>query len=163
MDRFYTGIGSRQCPVEICQVMTGIAYILYSKDYILRSGGADGADSAFEEGAGDRKEIYLPWKKFNGNTSPLFKPTKEAFELAATIHPVWEQLSYGAKCLHARNCHQVLGLDLQTPSEFLICWTLGGGERGGTATAMKLAKQHDIPVINLAVDNLKDIEDLYDR
>jgi len=33
--------------------------------YTLRSGGANGADTAFEEGC-CRKELYLPWPGFNG-------------------------------------------------------------------------------------------------
>ena len=38
--------------------MTKISRHYHSKGYVLRSGGADGADSAFERGAGDLKEIY---------------------------------------------------------------------------------------------------------
>jgi hypothetical protein len=151
MKHYYTGIGSRKTPPEICELMTKIASLLEEFGYTLRSGGADGADSAFEAGVRSElnKEIYLPWKKFNGSTSKHTKPSPEAFLMASTIHPVWDKLSYGAKALHARNIHQVLGADLNTPSELLICWTDGGGVTGGTATAIKIAKQRNISVWNL--------------
>ena len=41
--------------------------------------------------------------------------------------------------IHSVLHQQVLGLDLKTPSKFLICWTPEGKEKGGTATAIKLA------------------------
>lgn len=150
--KFYTGIGSRETPKEVMYSYSGFhetANQLYLFGWTLRSGGADGADSAFELGAADRKEIYLPWKGFNGNSSPLYNISDEAYELAATIHPAWERLSGGAKNLHARNCYQILGLDLKTPSEFVICWTKDGKDIGGTRTAIVLARQNNIPVYNL--------------
>lgn len=157
--RFYTGIGSRETPEDILLYMRQAASSLASDGWTLRSGGADGADSAFEEGAKEsarfhnelpKMEIYLPWKNFNKNPSPLFEPTKEALELASQFHPAWWNCSYGAKRLHARNGHQVLGLDLKTPSEFVVCWTKAALFQGGTAQAMRIATHHKIPIYNLA-------------
>ena len=145
---YYTGIGSRETPINVLAHMTEIANKLQLRGYTLRSGGAEGADTAFENGS-TLKEIYLPWYKFNDNKSHLFSPTQEAFEMAGKIHPDWDKLSWGAQKLHARNVHQVLGKDLKTPSEFLVCWTKNGKESGGTATAIKLAKLHNILVFNL--------------
>lgn len=153
-NKIYTGIGSRQAPGDIIFVMNGIGYALAKKGYTLRSGGADGSDAAFETGCdsgGGNKEIYLPWKNFNNNQSFLYNVSTKALELAETIHPAWGVCSYGAKKLHGRNCYQVLGLDLNTPSNFLICWTMDGQEKGGTRTAIVLAKRHKIPVYNLAI------------
>lgn len=155
MKYFYTGIGSRVTSKEVCNAMTKIAKRLQEEEFTLRSGGADGADFAFELGAGYKKEIYLPWKNFNSNKSELFIPSESAMKLASEIHPVWDKLNRGGKLLHARNCHQVLGKNLNTPSDFLICWTLGGGVSGGTATAMKLADKWNIPVYNMADDKYK--------
>ena len=118
----YTGIGSRETPTELKNDIKSIVEHLNKKGYTLRSGGAPGADSFFEEHA-EKKEIYLPWRGFNGNTSLLFNPTPEAFEMAQKYHPNWGRLSYGAKKLMARNCHQVLGLDLKSPTDFIVCWT----------------------------------------
>jgi len=49
--------------------MTKIAQRMSEKGFVLRSGGAKGADEAFENGAGE-KEIYLPWRGFRDNPSP---------------------------------------------------------------------------------------------
>lgn len=147
--KFYTGIGSRVTPHAICAQMTEIARAMARDGFVLRSGGADGADLAFERGAGEAKNIYLPWRRFNGNLSPLFTPSPEAHAMAETFHGGWAWLTAGAQKLHARNVHQVLGLDLQTPSLRVVCWTPGGRLIGGTATAIKIALAHGIEVTNL--------------
>lgn len=157
MTKSYAGVGSRATPVEIQKIMYDIAQRLASKDYILRSGGAEGADLAFEEGCGvvgGKMEIYLPWPKFNGSDSPLTRPSSDAVEMASTIHPAWSKCSSSARLLHGRNAHQVLGANLDDPVEFLICWTLKGETVGGTATAINLAIRNKIPIYNLATDKL---------
>lgn len=151
-DRFYTGIGSRKTPFAVLRIMQRIAKNMNTVGYILRSGGAVGADSAFEKGAGDKKEIYLPWLGFNSNQSTLL-PTEEAFEMAAKYHPAWHNCDDRARAFHARNCHQVLGHDLKTPTTMVICWTLASSEGGGTGQAVRIAKAYGIKV-----DNLADIE-----
>ena len=110
----YAGIGSRETPIEVQQMMTSVARYLPSKGWTLSSGGAGAADSAFESGAGRRTQIWLPWKGFNGNPSELYYPSQKAFELASSIHPAWGRCSEGARKLHARNMYQVLGADLNT-------------------------------------------------
>jgi len=50
--KFYTGVGSRKTPLSILKVMRKLGYKLAIDGWMLRSGGADGADSAFEKGAG---------------------------------------------------------------------------------------------------------------
>jgi hypothetical protein len=153
MDKiYYTGIGSRETPQVILDQMVQLARHYAKKGYILRSGGADGSDFAFAQGCdleGGQKEIYLPWRGFNKNDSPLHNVTQEMLDLAESIHPAWTACSQGAKKLHARNTCQVLGEDLKTPSKFLVCWTPDGKERGGTRTAIVLAKQNNIPVYNI--------------
>lgn len=154
----YAGIGSRHAPPDILERMTVAAGRLARTGYTLRSGGAEGADTAFELGAGDMKEIYLPWRGFNNNPSPLHPPSSEAFDLAASFHPGWHRLSPAAKKLMARNSHQVLGADLKSPSGFVVCWTPDGAETeaqrgpktGGTGQAIAIAGRHGIPVFNLA-------------
>lgn len=148
--KYYSGIGSRETPLYIINKMTELAIKLESEGYTLRSGGADGADKAFELGAVN-KEIYLPWKGFNHSDSELYHVSTEATEIAKRIHPAWNSCSPGAKKLHSRNIYQVLGYDLKTPSEFVICWTTGGKIVGGTATAINLALSLNIPVYNLAI------------
>lgn len=153
----YTGIGSRSTPKEVQHKMHRIAQFLSSRNFILRSGGADGADSAFELGALS-KEIYLPWENFNKNESLLFPPKKEAYILAEKYHPKWDYLRDSVKALMARNMHQVLGWELNAPSKFTVCYTADGGDSGGTGQALRLCRDLKIPVFNLYHE--KSVEEL---
>lgn len=78
--------------------------------------------------------------------------------MAAAHHPAWERLGRGARSLHARNCHQILGRDLNDPAAFVVCWTPDGAttdpgpSTGGTGQALRIAAAHGIPVFNLARD-----------
>lgn len=155
--RFYTGIGSRETPGEIEVLIAKVARICARDGRVLRSGAAPGADAMFEKHArahGGRCEIWLPWPGFEGHESTLL-PSPEAFDIAATVHPAWSRLRGGARKLHARNVHQVLGADLCTPSSFVVCWTPGGETVGGTATALRLAERNSIPIMNLALESVR--------
>lgn len=147
----YSGIGSRETPDTILTIFTRVAKYLATQDCILRSGGADGADLAFEHGCDlvpGTKEIYIPWRGFNNSTSTLVVSDPKAFELAAKYHPAYHRLSQGAQKLMARNCHQVLGLTLESPADFIICYTRGGTGAGGTGQALRIAKDYNIPVFD---------------
>ena len=163
--KYYAGIGSRETPTDIQNIMTQIASKLEAKDYILRSGGAIGADTAFEIGVIDNshKEIYLPWKNYNNNNSSLFDLDNFniTYDIAKQFHPKFNSLSPGAKKLISRNTYQILGLDLKTHSEFIICWTIDGKLKGGTAQALRIANHHNIPIYNLG--NKKDFNNIIDR
>lgn len=138
-----------------------IAGAMHRHGYTLRSGGAKGADYAFELGC-DRvrggREIFVPWDGFENRRMEYGIPDK-AFELAGLVHPAWEKLSEGARKLHARNCMQVLGPNLDDPSRMVICWTDGGKMVGGTRTALKLAEDRKIPIHNLAVLKISELEE----
>ena len=144
--KFYAGIGSRQTPPAIMNLMTRAARELRNLGFVLRSGAADGADAAFEIGAAGVAEIYLPWRGFNGSGSSLYTITSAALKLASRHHPKWPILTHGAQKLHARNCYQILGKDLDTPVKFVLCWHNG---TGGTMQAVRIAESCRIPVFNL--------------
>ena len=46
---------------------------------------------------------------------------------------------------HARNTHEVLGKDCNTPSKFVLCWTEG---IAGTQQVVRVAEGYGIPVCN---------------
>jgi len=146
---FYTGIGSRSTPLEVQAIMGRIAKYLKACGYVLRSGGASGADKAFEVHAGELKEVYLPWEGFNSSSSPYHSPSDEAYVLAEKYHPAWHRLKPSVKALMARNMHQVLGLSLDSPSRFAVCYTQDGYDSGGTGQALRLCRDLNIPVFNL--------------
>jgi len=147
---YYTGVGGRRVPEDIYGVMKLVAEVLAGLGYILRSGGADGSDKAFEEGAdagGGEKRIWRPRDA-----------TPEAIKIAGRYHGAWHLCNEHARKLHGRNVFQVLGRNLRTPSLFVLCWTWDGciyhGDRkketGGTGTAISVASENGIPVYNLA-------------
>jgi hypothetical protein len=160
----YSGIGSRESPLDILEKMERLSHS-FQDEWVLRSGGAPGADSAFEKGiTNGNKEIYLPWRQFNDNPSPLFSVSKEAQEMASKFHPNWNNLSPAVKKLMGRNAYQVLGYDLNSPAAFVLCWTPDGCEStktrtshtGGTGLAISLASSLFIPVINMFNKNWQD-------
>ncbi len=159
-ERAYAGIGARATPEDVKQLMARAAEFLVAERWVLRSGGAAGADRAFMRGAhaadGDF-EVYLPDGGYRGfeDLTPG-GPSPAAYELARRTHPAWARCSARVRALHARNSHQILGPDLDDPVRFVLCWTpdgsLDGSSRasGGTGQALRLAAQRGIPVLNLA-------------
>lgn len=161
MVKFYAGVGSRTTPPAIILQMQLLAMTAALHGWTLRSGGAEGADNAFENGASlipGNVEIFLPWKQFNDNNSEFTSPTPAAIDMAYQIHPGRKNLKQTHLLLHGRNMHQVLGYHLNTPVEFVVCYTADGCERrseysgntGGTGTAILLADRCCIPVFNLS-------------
>ena len=134
--------------------MSSIAEQLSPIGWQLRSGGAYGADLAFERGA-RHKEIHLPWDGYNnvriGPNHIVPDPTPEMVDVAARHHPAWENLSDAVKMFMVRNTTIVLGKDLKSPVKMVICWTDGGQEIGGTSHAIRIARSYDVPVFNIAL------------
>ena len=155
----YTGVGSREVPFDTYQLIVRIATELNELGYTLRSGGANGCDSAFEAGGLSNSEIFIPWVGFNhrSGTQYIVPNLKREEAVKITIEVIgkshWNNLSEGAKKLHTRNAYQVLGKDLNSPSRFLVCYTKEGKTVGGTATAIKLAEKFKVPVYNLGTED----------
>lgn len=165
--KYYTGVGSRDIPEESYNLLQEVSKRLGSMGWVLRSGGAVGADTAFETGVGKsgKAEIYLPWARFNDRGVGTFhdgceyiNPVDlchgdwlEAHKKVSEVHPAWNRLKNSVRTLHTRNVFQVMGRDLKTPSKFLICYApiQGDSVKGGTATAYNLAKSLDIPCFNI--------------
>ena len=151
--QYYAGIGSRQTPSNILGKMRKIAKDLCCyKDLILRTGGAHGADTAFEAGCmdgGGTAHLFLPWRAYNDRFTNVVmeSPTIEAIELAKVFHPVANRLSDGALKLHGRNSHIILGPNLDEPVLFVICYAIPN--KGGTSQALRIANHAKIPIINL--------------
>lgn len=147
----FAGVGSRKTPDPVQETLRSACQRLAELGFMLRSGGADGADKACEQGcdAGrGNKEIYLPWRNFNKNKSDLYTVSDTAKKVALYYYgrPFSSQ---AVEKLMGRNCYQVLGHDLRSPASFVLCWTVDGGPTGGTGQAIRVARDHDIPVFNL--------------
>lgn len=177
MEIYYAGIGSRKTPKDVCRKMFTAGRILWEAGFTLRSGGARGADTAFESGAlfaatgkestdegvyrrkVDGIEIYLPYQKFNRHPSERYGTTKAARDIARQYHPNWEILSCTGRDFMGRNAYQILGSGLNTPVSFVLCWTPGGRFTGGTGQALRHAKDLGIPILNFGVDDDERISD----
>lgn len=181
MKKYFAGIGSRKTPTDILKLMESIAFKLGSIGYTLRSGGAEGADKAFENGAdkgGYDKEIYTPEN---------FDKSKENLEfchkyLLPVIDPGrnFFKFRYKTKLLLCRNVHQILGEpDTQTakqltfdedrcsisplldivPVKFVVFWipteNIWDLDAGGTKYAVRIASNLNIPCFNLFDTNTK--------
>lgn len=120
--------------------MTLMAAKLGERGWILRSGGARGADTAFAAGA-TRKEVFRP-------SGPI---PQTALDSVAHYHPAPWRLNACTWRLHARNAQIVLGANLDDPVCFVLCWTPGGSGSGGTGQALRIARAHGIPVYDIGL------------
>ena len=94
--------------------------------------------------------MYLPWPKYNGHTEATLKdPTDVAVHNVAQYVPHWDYCKESVRKLHGRNMHIILGDTLDTPVDFVICYTPNGKPIGGTAIAMNIATAYGVPIFNL--------------
>lgn len=148
---YYAGIGSRETPLVFLSLFEALGEYLGKQGLVLRSGHAIGADQAFERGCDrvrGKKEIWLPWKRFEGSNSEYVLELQAAYDIAKVYHSRWDRLKPGAQKLQARNSHQVLGLDLNTPVSFIVCWTEGGLSGGGTGQAIRIGSAYNVPIFD---------------
>lgn len=158
----YAGIGSRETPDSVLMDMRIMARVLGQRGWQLRTGGARGADQAFELGAlTDAKvqsEIHVPWNGYNNRSlkEPGVICPLDGSEIDAEIrvvtrsfHPAWEKCSEAARRLHMRNTTILLGANLRSYVHMVICWTSNGHNKGGTGQGMRIAQGAKIPIFNL--------------
>jgi hypothetical protein len=152
----YAGIGSRETPDDVLYVIERLAVRSAFAGELLRSGGAKGADMAFERGC---DSVHGPKEIFRAADC-----TPEAIALSEPHHPAWGLCSPYAKKLHGRNAMIILGKRLNDPVSLVICWTEGGKPKGGTAQGIRIAEHYGIPVFNLGIrDNLAFAKSLIPR
>ena len=152
----YAGIGHRDLggfrepntnePVE--NVMAWIAGVLEKLGYTLNSGGAKGADAAFEYGVKQpaHKNIFHPEDA-----------TETTRAIAQERHPAHERLHGHALDLYARNTNQVFGRNLDNTIDFVVCYTKDGCEShetrsrdsGGTGQAIEMATRKGARAFNV--------------
>lgn len=161
-----TGVGRRKSPPLAISQGRQLASLLVRHGHHIRTGEAGGMDQAFREGVDhvdpSFKRVYTArdtrWCEARGKEyiacpeSPLWG---HAMAIASSHHPNWEAVkrNHWALMLHSRNPFQVLGEDLNSPSDALIFWAppIAGSTRviGGTNTSVAIALEWDIPVFNL--------------
>ncbi|MFZ4217025.1 hypothetical protein ACEV6Q_04065 [Enterobacter ludwigii] len=158
--KYYTGVGSRDTPSDVLELMMKVARKLAMQGWVLRSGGAGGADTAFLRGAidaGGVYENYVAWKGFSKEFTEILPDYEKSLNVLSSVENLnpriySRSLKDSVLRLHSRNVNQVLGMNLSTPSKFVILYAPEDGINkvtGGTNTAYQVAKQFDIPVFNL--------------
>lgn len=152
MSKFYAGIGSRQTPAHILPVMEAMGRVWGSAGWTLRSGGAAGADSAFEAGA---RAVGGTIESWNPRLDRIVEhPWAVRAAASVTTEFPLAAMKPFVRNLIVRSMYQVLGEDGQSPVSFVMCWTPTADpcdpKAGGTRYACRLARAHGIPVHNLA-------------
>ena len=172
----YAGGGSRQTPSEVLEAMADIAQTLGDAGTALSTGGAHGADKAFETGALRTDApitVHTPWPGYNGyrpgrdpetdidvvHPKPASTIQGHAYiDLAREHHPYWSRCSRGARALFLRNVSILAGAlddDGETlPVRAVIAYTPNGlptgREAGGTGHTLRTAAALGIPCMNLS-------------
>lgn len=103
------------------------------------------------------KQLIAQAEEIVSEIHPFWKAEKDAI---AAGKPLAKTMSKGAKSLHTRNVFQVLGRDLKSPSEFLVCYApvdKQGIPKGGTRTAWMIAQKYGIPCFNFATQSKEEI------
>lgn len=139
----------------LCEIgMDGIAQKAYSKAVDLGLA----KESQFEVYVADQYNIRrstLPRKHLaTVRNKDLISETER---IASEVHPAWDRCNEWVRGMHSRNCHQILGYDLQSPVDAVICWTPDGAVVGGTATALKLSMKASIPIFNLGTKDKESV------
>lgn len=171
MTKIITVIGSRTITISEFNTLKDIVKYYSERGYIVRSGGAEGADYAATKAK--RPQIYIPWEGFNylyhdGKTIfslPYLNNNKFAEEVVKKIHPAPSKLTSAAWKLHMRNVYQILGDRGDTVSSavfFCADEDSKGNVSGGTRTAIEIARSLNIPTYNIRNQdfNWRDINEI---
>lgn len=183
-----TVIGSRETPMSAQDLITWFSHMVQQYQGLVRSGGAPGADSACERGITNplAKQIFLPFANFNGVKSGVGVYTLDqlhtrhqhaAEEIASRFHPNWNAVlrNPAAVKLMTRNVFQILGPDLNAPSDVVVMWAKGSHNLvakkdsqnrifdvpGGTGLAVRLAYHLEIPILHVDLPEHQNILQAY--
>lgn len=156
----YAGIGSRSITEKETETIIKIANKL-SKKFILFSGNSEGSDIAFERGSNNRCVLFLPWTSFNAEKYQLINcldsyvlGKSEIGNKSIDRYYPNQSIKYGVKMMMSRNYHQVMGYNEYPKVSFLICCAnenSNGDVEGGTGHVVRIARDHNVPVINIRI------------
>lgn len=163
MTKIVTGIGTRKPPAndeDLNETMRIFCYFAVKMGWRLRSGGAIGMDQWFERLWDDNKEIYIHeprvGRRVHGENGAIHIDdyrADQAKKIALGIHPNPKALKPDGVALHTRNIFQVLGENLDNPSDIIVYYAKfdddGAEITGGTRTAVVFGKQQQINHFNL--------------
>lgn len=171
LELIFTGVGHRKgVPDPIRNMATNITSWLCARGVKLRTGDATGMDEIFRTAAPkDMCQFFAPHGRYNKHPdATMISPSStlpcyysQARDITANTHPAYHHIGDFERELHIRNAFEVLGTELNQPSNFLLCWTKDGAEAkttretGGTGQAIRLALHYNIPVFNFQAPNFE--------
>ncbi len=147
--KYYAGIGARKVSADVLAEIDKLALLFAGARYVLRSGGAAGCDSAWQNGSQNNYTLYL-----------AEHATNAAIEMASRFHPNWKACNSHVCKLHGRNMMILLGPQLNDPVDFVCCWTPSGRAVGGTGQALRAAEFFGIPIFNLGRGDAPDLRSI---
>lgn len=175
--KYYTGIGSRDISPDTYQLLVDIGERMAEKGYVLRSGGAQGADQAFQEGAckvdPDKTEIWLPDSTFENkrlqdakflgsNYTVPDNSTREAAEEWLIDSGVVKNIrskNLKSRKLLCRNVYQVVGgtCPILMPRKWLssvVIYATNEEEiyKKGTRVGVWTGRHFGVPTYNVMID-----------
>lgn len=175
--KYWTGIGSRDVSPKIKELQISIGERMAKLGYVLLSGGAGGSDDNFHQGVCNvdpsLAEIYLPWntfrkdeRTFNTKGSVFIAPDRNDFDIAKSYYeehdiiPWLNNMKQAAQKLHLRNYNQIFGEGVSYPQTSVVIYATNedekGNIKGGTATAIKVARNEKIPTFNLMISEQRE-------
>lgn len=155
MKYYYAGIGARKTPSDVLKYMELQGKLLAEKGYILRSGGAQGADSAFERGCDSVEGNKQIWSTRNRH-----EWEEHHWVIPIISRACWEKpflsMQLHTQRLLGRNTYQLYGdpnsFEDCVKSAFVLYWSEpkdGENCSGGTRYAIRMAITAGIPCFNL--------------
>lgn len=169
MDRNYAGIGTRHPTDQQADLVRRVAVYLANRGYTIHSGAAEGVDQLFSTTAINHDGaavLHLPWRKHADEyladldtqqrylvdvrvlRSKHNQRDTEAFASVDQHHPAPDQLSWGARLLHARNYRILVP---EEPVAFVVALPArhNGKAVGGTMQGIRIAEALSIPIVRL--------------
>jgi hypothetical protein len=145
-------IGSRALSQTQLRTCMHFGNLVCANGAYVGSGNADGADQAFQSGAGfpESVVVYLPWPGFNAEALHAgyrvrVPPYPKEYEVAAReCHSGFDSLSRGPRALHLRNM-AIIG-----DASFVLAWPGDKPWGGGTGTGIRRALQLGVPMADLS-------------
>lgn len=158
--RPYTVILDKAVPENILAKVEEIVKVLSGHGFTLRYGGTEEFESRFEKVA-ERKELILPWRDFNEKQSKFTFNNDRSLAVAKMFHPTFDTMKKGVQAFLARNARLILGHEMKSPTNFLICWTDDGCESlrektsatGFVGHPIAIASAAHVPIYNLNREN----------
>lgn len=144
--KYYTGTGIVQVSKSMKETILAIAKYLSDQGYTLRTGLSKGMDAAFIEGSDSVSLFTYEGENTNGADAFICEETDFIKRDLKENYLTLGALTKVARQRVVRSYYELLGEDLNTPSEFLVCYDPCEGVVNYTH---RLANRLGIKVYNL--------------